>query len=253
MVANAGNTPAPSSWIELLVPDGITLTQTTPPASPFPGGVRWDGGTLTPGDMQSVHVVLRVDPSLLDLAALAADDPQYPLSFTLAAGSSGTDIDPENNQEQVNRRVVLPGADLLVALKPHGTPGPGVFTVGQEITYTLSYANYGNQIASEANASILLWPGLAFLGSQPQPAANSLDLSSGVRTLTWNLGDLPPGEDGDIQVQLRVDSVPGTGSILMASATSNSIDINQTNNVEMEIRGANFGNKVYLPILLRSN
>ncbi len=253
MVANDGNTSALSSWIELLVPGGITLTQTTPPASPIPGGVRWNVGTLAPGDMQSVHVVLRVDPSLLDLAALAADDPPYPLSFTLAAGSSATDMDPANNQEQVSRRVVLPGADLLVALKPHGAPGPGVFTVGQEITYTLSYANYGNQTASEANASMLLWPGLAFLGSQPQPASNSLDPSSGVRTLTWNLGDLPTGEYGDIQVLLRFDSVPGTGSILMASAASNSIDINQTNNVEMEIRGANFGNKVCLPISIRSD
>lgn len=253
VVANDGNAPAPGSYIELLVPGGITLTQTTPPAAPIPGGVRWNFGTLPPGESQSVQVVLRVDPSLLDFAALAADDPLYPLSFTLAAGTSGTDIDPENNQEQVNQRVVLPGADLLVALKPHGAPGPGVFTVGQEITYTLSYANLGNRVAAGAVASLQLWPGLAFLGSQPQPAANSLDPSSGVRTLTWNLGGLAPGEDGDIQVQLRVDSVPGTGSILMASAASNSIDINQTNNVEMEIRGAIFGNKVYLPTLIRSD
>jgi uncharacterized repeat protein (TIGR01451 family) len=254
-LSNEGNAPAPNSWFELTAPAGITITKTSPTASTIPGGVRWDAGDLAPGDERTATVDLEIDPSLLDQAALSADaEPEYPLSFTMTAGSDSADIDPASNQMQVDKRVESPGPDLLVALRAGGTPGPGVFEVGQEVTYTLRYANAGNRQADEATAALRLWPGLTLMQSQPAPTTNQLDTTSGVRTLTWSLGELSIGVEGAIETRLRVDDVPDVGSIIRADISSNSIDLNPADNAVMETRyeASNAGKyKIYLPVVLR--
>jgi uncharacterized repeat protein (TIGR01451 family) len=184
-------------------------------------------------------------------------EPEYPLQFFMTAGSDSTDIDPASNQMQVDKRVELSGPDLLVALKAEGTPGPGVFNVGQQVTYTLPYANFGNQGADVVSATLLLWPGLTLMGSQPTPTTNQLDPTSGVRTLTWNLGELSMGQEGAIEMRLRVDDVPELGSIIRANISSNNIDLNPANNVVMETRykayASNVGSyKIHLPFIKRS-
>ena len=157
---------------------------------------------------------------------------------------------------QVDKRVKLPGPNLLVALQAEGTPGPGVFEVGQEVTYTLRYANFGNRGAGEVSAALLLWPGLTLMESQPAPTTNQLDTTSGVRTLTWNLGELSIGEEGTSELRLRVDDVPGVGSIIRANISSDNIDLNPADNVVMETRYKAYasnagGYKIYLPFVKR--
>lgn len=234
---NDGNAPAQAGWLELAVPTGITIQATGPTASPIPNGVRWEAGNLLPGEWQTFTVRLHVDPSLLDLAALDPGlEPVYPLAFTLEAGSSGADIDPVSDLLQVDKRVEVAGPDLLVALQAQGTPGPGIFQVGQEVTYTLRYGNFGNRDAGDARVSLHLWPGLTLLESQPAPDMNELDATSGVRTLTWNLGELAVGEEGLIVLRLRVDDVPEVGSLLKADISSLSTDLNPADNLVMETR-----------------
>ena len=174
----------------------------------------------------------------------------------MAAGSDSSDIDPASNQMQVDKRVELPGPDLLVALQAEGTPGPGVLQVGQLVTYTLRYGNFGNREAGEVSAAVLLWPGLTLIESQPAPTTNQLDTTTGVRTLTWNLGELSVGEEGTIELRLRVDDVPELGSIIRANISSNNIDLNPADNAVMETRykayGPNAGGyKIYLPVVKR--
>ncbi|UCC89790.1 MAG: DUF11 domain-containing protein, partial [Anaerolineales bacterium] len=216
--SNDGNAPASNSRLELTAPTGITITETSPTANVIPNGVHWDAGDLAPGGWQTFTVGLQVDPGLLDLAALSPDvEPEYPLPFLMTAGSDSTDIDPASNQMQVDKRVELPGPDLLVALQAEGTPGPGVFEVGQVVTYTLRYANFGNRGAGEVSAALLLWPGLTLMESQPAPTTNQLITTSGVRTLSWNLGELSIGEEGKIELRLQVGDVPEVGSIIQAN------------------------------------
>ena len=174
----------------------------------------------------------------------------------MAAGSASADIDPASNQVQVDKRVELPGPDLLVALQVEGTPGPGVFKVGDQVTYTLRYANFGNREADEARAAVLLWPGLTLIESQPAPTTNQLDTTSGVRTLTWNLGELSIGEEGTIELRLRVDDVPELGSIIRAIISSNNIDLNPADNAVIETRYKTYapnagGYNIYLPVVKR--
>jgi uncharacterized repeat protein (TIGR01451 family) len=256
-LSNEGNAPASNSRLDLTVPTGITITKTSPTANVIPNGVHWNAGVLTPGGWQTFTVGLQVDPALLDLAALSSDvEPEYPLPFLMTAGSGSTDIDLASNQMQVDKRVELPGPDLLVALQAEGTPGPGVFQVGQQVTYTLRYTNLGNREASVVSAALLLWPGLTLMESRPAPTTNQLNTTSGVRTLTWNLGELSIGEEGTIKLRLRADNVPEVGSIIRASVSSNNIDLNPANNVVMETRYKAYasnagGYKVYLPFVKR--
>jgi uncharacterized repeat protein (TIGR01451 family) len=256
-LSNDGNAPALNSRLDLTAPTGITITQTSPTATVIPNGLHWNAGELAPGGWQTFTVGLRVDPGLLDLAALGQDEePEYPLSFTMTTGSDSTDIDPASNQMQVNKRVELPGPDLLVALQAEGTPDPGVFQVGQQVTYTLRYANFGNREADEVSTALLLWPGLTLMESLPAPTTNQLDPTSGVRTLTWNLDELSIGEEGAIQLRLRVDNVPESGSIIRSNISSNNIDLNPADNVVMEIRYKAYasnagGYKIYLPFIKR--
>jgi hypothetical protein len=77
-----------------------------------------------------------------------------------------------------------------------------------------------------------------------------------VRVLTWNLGELSIGEDGTIEVRLRVDDVPEVGSIVRANVSSSNIDLNPADNVVMETRYKAYvsnagGHKIYLPVVKR--
>lgn len=254
-LSNDGNAPAPGSWLQLTLPPSLTITSAVPPTSTtLVNGVRWDAGTLAPGAGQTFTVTLHVDAGLLDLSGLMAnDEPQYPLGFSLTAGSTAADIDPASNQLQVNRRVVLPGADLVLGLHADGTPGPGTFAVGQEVTYTLRYANFGNRTAEMASATLLLWNGLEPLAMQPAPGQTDTDPTTGATTLTWNLGDLAVGDAGAIQVRLRVDAVPAEGSIILASLSSSTRDLNPADNAVMEIRSAAPAGAwmVFLPMVMK--
>jgi uncharacterized repeat protein (TIGR01451 family) len=256
-LGNEGNAPAANGWLELTAPEGITITETDPTASVIPNGVHWAAGDLAPGGWQTFTTCLQVDPGLLDLVALRPEfDPEYPLPFLMTAGSDGDDINPASDQLQVDKRAEMPGPDLFVGLQADGAPAPGVFEVGQVVTYTLSYANFGNRKASAVTAELRLWPGLTLLGSQPAPTTNQLDPAIGVRTLTWDLGELSVGEDEAIELRLQVDDVPGVGSIIIASVNSNGIDLNPADNMVMETRYEAYGSNVYdfhifLPVLKR--
>ena len=90
----------------------------------------------------------------------------------------------------------------------------------------------------------------------PSPTTNPLITASGVRTLTWSLGELSIGEEGAKELRLRVHNVPEVGSIIRANVSSNNIDLNPADNVVMETRykayDPNAGKyKIYLPVVKR--
>ncbi len=88
------------------------------------------------------------------------------------------------------------------------------------------------------------------------PTTNQLSTTSGVRTLTWNPGELSVGQEGTIELQLRVDDVPEFGSIIRANISSDSLDLNPADNAVMETRykayASNTGKyRIYLPLIKR--
>lgn len=70
------------------------------------------------------------------------------------------------------------------------------------------------------------------------------------------MGELSIGEEGTIELRLRVDDVPEVGSIIRANISSNNIDLNPADNVVMETRYEAYasnegGYKIYLPVVKR--
>ena len=54
------------------------------------------------------------------------------MTYTLSAGTTATDIDPDNNNEEVIKPVEFTGSDLAVWLGVEGAEA-GTLTAGQEI------------------------------------------------------------------------------------------------------------------------
>ena len=128
--------------------------------------------------------------------------------------------------------LTLSGYDALVILDVNG-PTPGTLTVGQTVTYTLNYANLGNQVAAGAELSLRLGTGLRLLDAQP-PADQTQE--DGVRV--WSLGDLAVGATGYITVHAQVDSIPSEGSLTVAKISADGFDIAPVNDIAYDEREA---------------
>lgn len=78
--------------------------------------------------------------------------------------------------------------------------GPAMVT-GDQITYTIHYANTGDGVASRTTISDTLPEGTTFAS-----ASNGGSDAGHAGTVTWNLGNLKPGASGDVMVTVHVTS-----------------------------------------------
>ncbi len=254
-VANRGNTIATGNALTLTLPASVTLVSAVPVTSTSSAGrATWNLGSLAPNATQQVTVSVALNPSLIALVSLDPDlEPAGTLTYTLKVGSATPDFDLANNTEVAVRPVELPGPDLTVSLGVEGAASPGELAAGQTVTYTIFYGNLGNQIAPTTTISFSLWSGLSLVSAQPAPSRTVTSTSFG-GVFGWDLGDLEVGESGAIQAQIHVTSVPAEGSLILATVSSASLDINLADNVELDLRMADSAasQKVFLPIVIRS-
>jgi uncharacterized repeat protein (TIGR01451 family) len=254
-VANAGNAPAAGTSLSLTFPVSVTLVSATPaPSTSGAGHATWNLGGLAAGATQQVTVTVLLGA---DLAALASRDPDSEpagvLTYTLRAGSLTPDFDLSNNEEQVVKPVEFAGPDLSVSLNVAGADGPGTLSAGQDVTYTVLYGNFGNQIAPTTTLTLSLWSGLNLVSAQPAPSRTDTSTTFAGGVLVWDLGDLPVGEWDTIQVRLHVASIPSEGSLVLAAIGSDTADIRPTNNVALDRRTANVRvSRIYLPLAMRA-
>ncbi|GIW90395.1 MAG: hypothetical protein KatS3mg109_0827 [Pirellulaceae bacterium] len=251
--ANAGNAAAAGTSLTLTLPDSVTLISATPaPSTSGAGHVTWDMGDLAAGASQQVTVTISLDTALAALASRDPDsEPAGVLTYTLRAGSVTPDFDLSNNEEQVVKPVEFAGPDLSVSLNGAGADGPGTLSAGQDVTYTLLYGNFGNQIAPTTTLTLSLWSGLSLVSAQPAPSRRDTNTTFAGGVLVWDLGDLPVGEWGTIQVRLHVASIPPEGSLVLAAIGSDTADIRSTNNVILDRRTAKMS-QLYLPQVMRA-
>jgi uncharacterized repeat protein (TIGR01451 family) len=121
--------------------------------------------------------------------------------------------------------------------------------VGQAITYTILYSNLGNQVASATTVTISLGAGQSIFDVVPTPT----NVVSGT-VLGWNLGDLPPGTEGNFQIYAHMDAVPPEGSLTYATIESAGFDIAPSNNVAMDLRiESSKSYAVFLPLVMISS
>jgi uncharacterized repeat protein (TIGR01451 family) len=254
-VANAGNALAAGAAVTLTLPASVTLVSAVPMTSTSSAGhATWNLGNLAPDASRRITVTLALDPAL---AAMAPFDPNLEtggvLTYTLRAGSATPDIDLSNNMEQVVKGVEFAGPDLTVWLGVQGADDVGTLTVGQDVTYTILYGNFGNRIAPTTTVTLSLWSGLSLVSAQPAPSRTMTSTTFAGGVLGWDLGALEVGESGSIQARAHVASVPAEGSLVLATIGNAHLDIYPANNVDLLIRSqfVQSPQRLFLPLVQR--
>ncbi|MFV9506264.1 MAG: CARDB domain-containing protein [Oscillochloridaceae bacterium umkhey_bin13] len=199
-VANLGNQAAPASSLTLSSPSSMLIF-------PQPGSAAfnevytqtWDLATLAPGERRTITA---------QLAPLSGGT--TPVSFTLEAATSATDLDLDNNQLTVQGRGGAPAYDLAVSLDVDGAAN-GQIRTGEALTLTLRYTNQGELPAPTSAVTLSLGSGLRLLGATPNPT-NVTDAI----TATWQLGDLAPNASGTISLRVQADQLDALGTPVSA-------------------------------------
>lgn len=206
--ANAGPSDAQTVSVVDGLPAGVTFVSATPDqgsCSEAGGTVTCDLGTLRVGTAGQIEVVVDVDPSTA------------PGTITnLATANPGT-ADPDFGNNSVSEGTsVIAVADLSITKTDALDP---VFA-GEQLVYTIEYANAGPSDATNAQVVDLLPAGVTFVAA----VSDDGSCSESADTVTCDLGTLVPGALGEVTVVVDVpaDAVAGsiTNSVTIGSDAS---------------------------------
>ncbi|HEU4328684.1 MAG TPA: SdrD B-like domain-containing protein [Roseiflexaceae bacterium] len=194
-VRNTGTGPA-AALVEDTLPAGTTFVSATPAPSQVNGqSLRWDLGTLAPGDSLAISVQVRAEPSAA---------PRITNTATITTTTPGDD--PDDNDSSTETEVQRPN---LVIRKD----GPASAWAGDTLTYTIGVTNTGNLLAAAPAVQDTLPAGLSFVSATPAPS--QVD----GQTLRWTLPALTPGAATRITVVARLGTGAGLPSAIRNTAT----------------------------------
>ena len=204
IVRNAAGSSVPAS---VLAPAaGVMLTDSLPPgtsligAQPAPTTVSgntltWQLGTLAAGETRSFAVQVRVE----------VIEPIPPVVRNTVRINTVPGDDPAGNESSAETRIRFP--DVTVAL----SAAPDPVGEGGRLVYRVRYGNQGEVPAAGSLLTFELPAGVTFEQAGPLPPA----LVAG-RQVTWQLGELAPGQNGTLEIVVRVST---SATSLRASAT----------------------------------
>ena len=148
------------------------------------------------------------------LAAGASLDLDYSLAVPLDTPDGSTWANTASAQAQ-NAAPATAGASLTISSSPKleltKTGGSSV-DGGQNLTYTITYVNSGNATAQDVVIQDVIPAGLIFV-SASTPGAESGG------TVTWALGDVPPGGNGAVTLTLQAPAGPADGTVYVNTAS----------------------------------
>lgn len=227
-VSNWGSVSASGSALSLTVPPKVLFQSSDPaPTGTTANVVKWQLGDIEPAGSRSVTVTIALDMSLA--ASIGDTAPVSLLKFIFDASTTTTDINPANNHIEIEKPVEVAGFDLQTWLDIEGTE-LGPLPIGKDVTYAITYGNFGNAPAAKASVSLSLGDGFNFVSAEPRSTRSSKSDRFGGGMVTWDVGDLRVGESSLIKCRVHVASVPDYGSLVMANITAPGTDINPANN-----------------------
>ena len=236
-VSNLGATVASAGVLVLTLPPKVTFKSGDPAATATSGDtVTWQLGDIAPGASRTVAVTVALDPSLVATASDSARENL--LKFKFDASTTSTQVNPADNHLEIEKHVERAGSDLKVWLSVQGADNPGELTAGKDVTYSITYGNFGNAPAQHASVSLSLAEGLNLVRAEPPPAATSKNDRFPGGVLSWNAGDLAIGQSDIIESQIHVTSVPEDGSLVMATISAPGPSVNSGDNVAYSLRHA---------------
>ncbi len=238
-VTNLGNSIAPDTTVTLTLPLSVTLHNASPtPTTIAADAVSWSLGSLAPESAQAISVTVDIAADLLATIPTAPGlTTGQPLTYTIVAHSSSPDIFPYNDYTQIVRPVEWSKSDAAVWFSASEEHSPRLLTPDQDLTYTIGYGNFGDQIALSSTITLSLNAGWTLASAQPAASrliTDSLAFPGGIAA--WDLGDLPSGEAGMIEIQFGASAAPPEGNIAIAIIRTARQDMKVTNNLAMETR-----------------
>jgi len=188
VVRNFGGSDALNVTITELLPIELNYASSNRTAIYDPdtygtGVVKWELGTIAPGKSQSISVTAAVDYGLYDGTAV----------LNIA---SATWHDSEGNEYGPISSIVSTRIDHTATLTKSGYPDP--VTGGETITYYLAYENIGATTLTRVVVTESYGSFVNFISATPAPDSGTND--------HWTIGTLNPGDTGEIEITVFVNS-----------------------------------------------
>jgi len=186
-----GAAAASNAVLTLVVPPGLTVRE----ARPAPGRTqRSDVNTTLTWTIGVVPV--GAPPQVTEVDLLPANDLQKNAQLDLAASvSSDNDSDARNNSFILRLEAMPAQPDLAVDSNLASVP----LTVEQPVKFSMSVSNWGTVPAPGSTLSVTLPAGVALRSSEPAGTATG-------DTLSWQLGDIAPGDTRIVAIVVDVDA-----------------------------------------------
>jgi uncharacterized repeat protein (TIGR01451 family) len=204
--ANNGNAPATAVVLTDPIPANTTFVSATNGGTKTGSAVTWNLGTLAAGGTGSAQFVVQVTSPLTNGSTIT---------------NSGGNIDCTETAA-----VTAAPAATSVASSPVLTvlasDAPDPVAAGASVTYTLTYANGGNAVATQTTLTASLPANTTFVSA----TAGGVYSAGAV---TWGLGQVTTGANGTVQLVARVSTPLANGTVITFNGYS--IDSNQTSPV----------------------
>ena len=182
---------------------------------------QWTLGTLLPGDSGVIVVTVDVASPLDDGTTLYN---LVELAYTNPAGEDGAEYIYDDEVTEVNSAPVL-------SIVKSDTPDP--VEAGQIISYTLTYENTGNMVASAVQVIDTLPAGLTYVAGTSVIDGVPVGDPAGTNPYTWDLltltgdGTLAPDGLHTLTFDVSVDAAIADGTVETDSATVNGTYLDQ--------------------------
>jgi uncharacterized repeat protein (TIGR01451 family) len=218
---NKGTQDATGVVISDTVVAGLNFSAAANPGWTLNGStLTYTVGNVAVGGSGLVKLVLSVDAAFpagrenIRNTAVIADD-----------GTNGADPDPTDNSSSDNNEL-----DAAPDLRVTKSNSLAVVHPGESVTYTIAYANNGNQGATGVVISDLLPAGTLFSG------ADNVGWTLANGTLSYAVGNLPAGASGSVSLVLEVSRSFAAGQLSIANTAvvgddgANGPDLNPADN-----------------------
>ncbi len=196
-VDNDGPDPARGIVLVDSLPPGLAFVEATEGGTASDGIVTWFLGDLDKGGKRTAKVTVRATGS-------------GSVSNVARVYSDTEDPDPTNDRDTRETDIAASVADLSV-----GKSGPATATVGESVTYTLTVANGGPDVAAAVTLVDSLPAGLTFISASDGGTASG-------GAVTWSLGDV--GSGSSLPRTVTVKAAAAGAQVDVARVTSTTAD-----------------------------
>jgi hypothetical protein len=238
-VTNQGTVTAAGTLLQMVLPPKVSLKAADPSGTAGATGdsVAWQVGDIPPGVSRTITMTIAADPSL---AATALDpSARRTLAFKFDASTPSHQVDTRHAQLEIRKAIGRAGSDLKVWLGVQGADTPGELTTGKDVTYTITYGNFGSRPAQHASVALSLSQGLSLVRADPSPQVITTSEQFPAGILARNVGEIAAGKSDIIKSQIHVASIPDAGSLVKATISDpGGSDVNSGENIAYSLRHA---------------